>query len=183
MMKMLSYIKAKLRLYIIRKKNNNLKKQAKYFGVKTIIFPPFNIGFIKNFSIGDHCCINPGVFINASGEVEIGTGTILGPEVVIYSTNHNYKSSECLPFSRNDIFAKVVIGKNCWIGTRVIILPGVNIGDGSIIGAGAVVAKSCPPGSIVVGNPGKVVKTRDMDHYRNLVEKQEYIDFSFGYKK
>lgn len=145
--------------------------------------PPLNIGYKHKFVLGSHCCINPGVFINASGGVEIGDGTILGPEIVIYSNNHNYKTAECLPFSRQDLLAKVTIGANCWIGTRAIILPGVNIGEGSRIGAGAVVAKSCPPGSVVVGNPGEVVKTRDMDYYHELVRKGEYIDFSRGYKR
>lgn len=151
--------------------------------ISRLYTPPLKIGFKNKFHIGNHCCINPGVFINASGGVEIGDGTIFGPEVIIYSTNHNYKSSECLPFSKTDLYAKVTIGANCWIGTRVIILPGVNIGEGTIIGAGAVVSKSCPPGSILVGNPAKVVKTRDMDYYRNLAKKGEYIDFSRGYKK
>jgi acetyltransferase-like isoleucine patch superfamily enzyme len=53
-----------------------------------------------------------------------------------------------------------VIEDDVWVGARAIILPGVTIGHGSVIGAGAVVAKSVPPYSIVVGNPGRVVRSR-----------------------
>lgn len=181
--KIFDYIKAKINIIKLKRFNSRLRKQCLSFGYKSVIYPPFKIGFKHKFSLGNHCRINPGVFINASGSVEIGDGTIFGPEVIIYSTNHNYKTAECLPFSRTDIYAKVTIGANCWIGTRVIILPGVSIGEGSIVGAGAVVSKSCPPGSILVGNPAKVVKTRDMAYYEELVKKGEYIDFSEGYKK
>ena len=54
----------------------------------------------------------------------------------------------------------VIIEDDVWIGSRVTILPGVTIGEGSVIGASAVVAKSVPPYSVVVGNPAKIVKTR-----------------------
>lgn len=115
MNKLLSYLRAKcilLRLFFV---NYALKKKSQHFGNKTVIYPPYKIGFLNKFSIGSHCCINPGVFINSSGGVEIGDGTILGPEVVIYSMNHNYKDSECIPFSRTDIYSRVTIGNNCWM--------------------------------------------------------------------
>jgi maltose O-acetyltransferase len=86
---------------------------------------------------------------------------MMGPEVLIYTQNHS--------FSRVDITMdqqgfseekKVIIDDDVWIGARVIILPGVKIGRGSVIGAGSVVSKSIPEYSVAVGNPCKVVKLR-----------------------
>lgn len=86
---------------------------------------------------------------------------MMGPDVFIYTQNHN--------FSRTDISMDqqgwseekpVIIEDDVWIGSRVTILPGVIIGKGCIIGASAVVTKSMPPYSVVAGNPAIVVKNR-----------------------
>jgi maltose O-acetyltransferase len=90
--------------------------------------------------------------------VKIGTRSMLGPNVSLYTPQHPID-----PAARNGLkgaeWAKpIVIGDDCWIGGSVVVLAGVTIGDGCTIGAGSVVTKDVPARSVVVGNPGKVVK-------------------------
>lgn len=116
--------------------------------------------FACNIVLGN----NSGLGINCdiSGPVVIGDNVMMGPEVVIYTTNHEHDRID-VPMIEQGIAMprKVTIGDDVWIGRRVIILPGVTIGRGSIIGAGAVVAKDIPPYSVAVGNPARVVKARE----------------------
>ncbi len=100
---------------------------------------------------------SPGVYINACNGVEIGDYTNLGPNVGIISANHDVIN--------NDIHvsaAPVIIGKHCWLGMGAVVLPGVQLGDFTIAGAGAVITKSFPDGYCVLGgNPARVIKTLD----------------------
>ena len=86
----------------------------------------------------------------------------------MHSANHNYKDSKYIPYDETFDFRKVTIGENVWIGGNVIITPGSTIGEGCIIGAGCVVSGIISPLSIVVGNPCKIIKTRDFNHYYKL---------------
>lgn len=115
-------------------------------------------------SVGNYSGI--GVNCELYGPVLIGEHVMMGPEVVIYTQNHAFGRVD-VPIQEQgyDEFRPVTIGNDVWIGRRVIILPGVNIGEGCIIGAGAVLAKDVPPYSIVVGNPGKIVKSRKGMNY------------------
>jgi maltose O-acetyltransferase len=91
----------------------------------------------------------------------IGDNVMMGPEVVMYSVNHKFDRVD-IPMCKQGFQEgqPITIGNNVWLGRRVIILPGVTIGDGCVIGAGAVVAKDIEPYSIAVGNPARVVKKR-----------------------
>lgn len=124
-----------------------------------------NVNFEKNarftplLSIGD----NSGVGINCeiNGCVTIGNDVMMGPEVVIYTSGHSHKRTDIPMRLQGFSNAKPVeIGDDVWLGRRAIILPGVCIGNGSIIGAGAVVTKDIPPFSVAVGVPAKVIKDR-----------------------
>ena len=85
----------------------------------------------------------------------------MGPEVLIMTSSHKFDRIDIPMCEQGDMSPKkVVIGSDVWIGARVIILPGVQIGSGSIIGAGAVVTKDIPPFSVVGGVPAKVIKSR-----------------------
>jgi maltose O-acetyltransferase len=94
-------------------------------------------------------------------EVSIGDDVVMGPDVVIMTVGHEYKSVD-IPVNQQGATVRkpVSIGRDVWIGTRVIILPGVHIGDGCVIGAGSVVTKSLPPMSVAVGIPAKVIRKR-----------------------
>jgi len=86
---------------------------------------------------------------------------MMGQDVVVFSINHEFDRTD-IPMIKQGFQENqpVIIGNDVWIGDRVIILPNVKIGDGVIIGAGSVVAKSIPEFAIVVGNPAKVIKYR-----------------------
>lgn len=88
------------------------------------------------------------------GKIVIGKGTYIAPNVGIITENHNVKN-----LNKHDEAKDVLIGENCWIGMNSVILPGVELGNGTIIGAGSIVTKSFTEGNcVVVGNPAKVIK-------------------------
>lgn len=107
----------------------------------------------NNSTIGRYSFISP--------YVKIGDFVLTGPEVCFYAINHQTASTD-IPIYRQGLAAPrpITIGNDVWIGRRAIILGGVNIPDGCIVGAGAVVTKSPPAYTIIAGNPAKVVKYR-----------------------
>jgi acetyltransferase-like isoleucine patch superfamily enzyme len=111
-----------------------------------------------------------GMTILGSGEVSFGDNFHSGGECLIITSNHNYEGKK-IPYDDTHIIKTVTIEDNVWFGNRVIVLGGVTIGEGAIIQAGAVVVKSVPAGGIAGGNPAKVFKYRDMEHYFELKAK------------
>ena len=98
------------------------------------------------------------VVICCASRVEIGKGTIIGGGAMILDTDFHYlEADKTWGTDPQKVSKPVSIGKDCFIGARVIILKGVHLGDGVIVGAGSVVAKSFPAYSIVAGNPAKVI--------------------------
>ncbi len=117
----------------------------------------FNSG--RNVSLGDYSSIGENAKIR--GSVKIGNHVMMGEEVIIISWNHEFTRTD-VPMTEQGFRTEktVTIGDDVWIGSRVILLAGVTVGRGSIIGAGAVVAKDVPEWAIVVGNPARVIKLR-----------------------
>lgn len=116
--------------------------------------------FSSKTSLGDYS----GIGINAriNGECQIGNYVMMGTDVVVITRNHSFGRTD-VPMMHQGFGEErpVVIGSDVWIGDRVIILPGVHIGDGSILAAGAVVTHDVPPYAIVAGVPAKVIKMRN----------------------
>ena len=138
------------------------KNLFKEFGKRVNIEPKVIFFNLKNSEIGDNSGIGMGSQI---GTVKIGKNVMMGPEVVILSLDHSYSDTKTpMMFQGNREDRSVIIGDDTWIGTRVIILPGVRIGDGSIIAAGSVVTNNVEPFSIVGGNPAKLIKKRGTEH-------------------
>lgn len=104
--------------------------------------------FSNNTFIGSNCHFN-GIEVWGKGKLTIGDNFHSGKDLVILTSTHNYKSSKILPYDNTFIEENVYIGHNVWIGIRVIILPGVNIGNNAIISAGSVIYKDVDEGSIV----------------------------------
>ncbi|MGO4816970.1 acetyltransferase [Flavobacterium sp. W22_SRS_FP1] len=117
--------------------------------------------------IGKNVEINDYVHIGVADSVSIGDNTLIASKVFISDHSHgsysgdNQSSPNSTPICRALKSKKVAIGKNVWIGEFVCILPGVTIGDGSIIGAMSVVTKDIQANSIAVGSPAKVIKIYD----------------------
>ena len=110
-------------------------------------------------SIGDNSGL--GVDCDINGTVIIGSNVLMGPEVVVYTRNHAYMDREKLILEQGHAEEKpVVIGDDVWIGRRAMIMPGVHIGKGAVIAAGAIVTKDVPEYAVVGGNPAKVIKYR-----------------------
>lgn len=122
--------------------------------------------FNKNVHIGEYCNFN-GIKILGEGKVTIGNYFHSGIECMLITSNHNYEGS-AIPYDEKDICKDVTIGDCVWFGNRVTVVGNVNIGEGAIIAAGAVVCKDVPDCAIVGGNPAKIIKYRDKEHYYKL---------------
>ena len=116
--------------------------------------------FSSRVTLGD----NSGIGINASlsGCVHIGKNVMMGPHCTFYSRNHSFDRID-IPMCEQGYQEEksITIGDDVWIGGHVIVLPGIHVGKGAILGAGAVVTKDVPEYAIVGGNPAKVIKSRN----------------------
>lgn len=117
----------------------------------------FGKGF--DITIGD----NSGIGVNARiyGPISIGDNVMMGPDVVIITTKHNFQDPN-IPMNKQGVTGPypVKIGNDVWIGERVIILPGIIVGDGAILAAGSVVTKDVVQFAVVGGNPARFIKSR-----------------------
>ncbi|RZJ51234.1 MAG: acyltransferase [Chryseobacterium sp.] len=117
-----------------------------------------NIG--EKIKIGNNVGIGEFAYLGGSGGLEIGDECIVGQYLSCHPENHNYENLD-LPIRNQGVNRKgIIIGKNCWIGSKVSILDGVKIGNGCILAAGSVITKSFPDNSIIGGIPAKLLKMR-----------------------
>jgi maltose O-acetyltransferase len=128
----------------------------------------FHMG--KHISIGDNsglgidCCLR--------GQVTIGNDVMMGPNVSIFTRNHGFSRTD-VPMNRQGFTAEqpVTIHDDVWIGSHVLIMPGVTVGRGSILAAGSVVTKDVPEYAIVGGNPAQVIRSRKNEVPETTVSK------------
>lgn len=113
-----------------------------------------------SLKIGNHVGFAQNCFLEVRGKITIGDDCIFATGVSMAAENHNF-SDVNKPIRQQGATKKgITIGRDCWIGTKVVILDGVTVGDGCVIAAGAVVNKDVPPYSVVGGVPAKVLKSR-----------------------
>lgn len=135
------------------------RKAGKNINVERLAF----FGFGNDIEIGSRSGIGINSYISGiggGGKLTIGENVMMAPDVKILTLGHNYHRTDIPMCDQGEYASEVIIGNDVWIGIRAIILPGVKIGDGAIVGAGAVVTKDVPPYSIVGGVPAKVIKKR-----------------------
>lgn len=121
------------------------------------IEPRVDFGSGAQVSLGDHSGIGARSRVEAA---VIERGVIMGPEVMILARNHLFTDPDVWIGRQGDTeVLPVTIGEGSWVGARVTILPGVTIGRYCVIGAAAVVSRDVPDYSVVVGNPGRVIRT------------------------
>ncbi|MDA3885632.1 MAG: DapH/DapD/GlmU-related protein [Candidatus Delongbacteria bacterium] len=111
-----------------------------------------------SIEIGNNSTVNQFSIFRAYGNIKIGNGVRIGPNVQIMAMNHKFDDQNKYIYEQGLEGKGISIGNNVWIGGGVIILDGINIGNNCVVGAGTVVTKNIPDNSLVVGNPGKVIK-------------------------
>jgi maltose O-acetyltransferase len=137
-----------------------LKKRIKEFGSASSISTGCKILSLGGLKLGSGVMIARDVTLDCRGGIEIGDDSMIGFESIILTSTHKSDRLD-VPIRKQGMFAAPVnIGKNVWIGARVIVLPGVKIGDGAIVGANAVVTRDVMPNTIIGGIPAKLIRER-----------------------
>ncbi|MDE6274401.1 MAG: sugar O-acetyltransferase [Clostridiales bacterium] len=119
------------------------------------LFPPFYTDYGQNITVGKNVFINSGCCFQDQGGIKIGDNVLIGQQVVLATLNHDLPPKERANMSP----APIKIGNDVWIGAHATVLPGVTVGDGAVIAAGAVVTKDVPANTVVGGVPAKIIKT------------------------
>ncbi len=156
----------------IELRNQIMQQLFKKVGKNVWIEPDFRCEFGKNITIGDDVYINFGCIILDCAEVRIGSHTLIGPNVGLYAANHSIDATERINGGCDS--KPIHIGKNVWLGGDVKVVPGVTIGDNTIIGTGSIVTKDIPSNVIAVGNPCRVIREiteKDKTEYSKRIQK------------
>ncbi len=149
------------------KREEMLKEMFAEIGENCYIEPPLHANWGgKHVHFGKNVYANFGLTLVDDTHICVGDGTMFGPNCVIATAGHPIDSE--LRERQLQYNIPVHIGKNCWLGAGVLVMPGVTIGDNSVIGAGSVVTKDIPANVIAVGNPCRVLREigeHDKEYY------------------
>ncbi len=144
-------------------------------GEGTIIRRSAHLDCAENIYIGSTCYIGENVRLLGMAKIIIGNNVSFGQDVLVYTSNHDFRSPVMFPYSQDTIAQNVEFAGDNWIGARSIILPGVKIGAGAVVGAGSVVTKSVPECAIVGGNPARIIGWRDKETYRKNAPHNKFV--------
>ena len=140
-----------------KKRDEILRESLGTYGEGLFILPPIYANFgLKHVHVGKNVFINFSAIFVDDGDIYIGDNVMFGPRVTVITAAHPI--SPKLRKHQLQFNKPVHIEKNVWIGANVSILPGVTIGENSVVGVGAVVTKDVPPNVIVVGNPAHILR-------------------------
>lgn len=131
---------------------------AQLFGAapNPFIEPEFFCDYGSNIFLGENFYANHHCVMLDAAEIRIGDRVLFGPGVHLYTTTHPIDPIERA--SGKELIAPITIGDDCWLGGNTQVMPGISIGEKSVIGAGSVVTKSIPAGAVAVGNPCRVIR-------------------------
>ena len=153
-----------------------LKEMFAEIGENCYLEPPFHANFGgAHVHFGKWIYANFNLTLVDDTHIYVGDYTMFGPNVTVATAGH-----PILPELRRKGYQynmPVRIGKNCWLGAGVIVLPGITIGDNAVIGAGSIVTKDIPSNAVAVGNPCRVLREIN-EHDRAYYFKDRRIDFS-----
>lgn len=140
----------------LEKRNSIINKLLGYQPDNLELLSPFTCDYGNNIVLGKNVFINSNCYFMDGAKITVGDNVFIGPSCGFYTANHplDYQT-------RNQVIEQalpILIGNNVWLGGNVIVLPGVEIGDGCVIGAGSVVTKDIEANSIATGVPCKVIK-------------------------
>ncbi len=156
-----------------RRWSEQLRRQLGSAGEGLKVNHPCNISFARNVHLGTNVNFN-GMTIYGRGGVTIGDNFHSGAGCKIITANHNYEG-DAIPYDHTVILGPVSVGDNVWFGDDVLVMPGITIEEGAIIAAGAVVTKDVERCAIVGGNPAKLIKYRDTEHYDSLKAERRFL--------
>lgn len=143
-------------------------------GKNVTILPPFHCDYGSNIEVGDNFYANYNLTVLDVAKVTIGDNVFIAPNVAIYTAGHPIH-----PKARNSMYEygiSITIGNDCWIGGNVVICPGVNIGSGTVIGAGSVVTHDIPANVVAAGNPCRVIREITDEDIRFYFKKREFSE-------
>jgi acetyltransferase-like isoleucine patch superfamily enzyme len=147
------------------------RKVARHGVAFTVNFPCM---FSPTTEIGNYCHFN-GMHVRGIGRLRIGDYFHSGDGILVITQNHNHRNPRLLPYDEDLIARDVTIGNYVWIGSRVILLPGAELGDGCIVQAGALVSGKFPANAILGGNPAVVMRYRDAEVVQQLVAQGRFL--------
>lgn len=151
-----------------------LSKRFKSAGKNLKVFAGARFRSMEHLVVGDNVEIGFDNFIQALGGVKLGDNVMLAPGVKIWSVNHNYKDTKTLIKEQGQTKAPVTIGNDVFVASNAFISPGVNLPDGAVVSASAVVSvKKYPPYSIIAGNPARVIGHREPAAATDNSDKEE----------
>ncbi len=157
---------------VLRKKYYEIRVRGTVKSCGKSLYVSHKCVFGPDTEIGDYCSFN-GMKSVGGGKVIIGNYFHSGIECMIISGNHNYEG-DMIPYDNTVVPKTVRIEDFVWLGNRVTIVGNVNVGEGAILAAGAVVSKDVPPLAIVGGNPAKVIKYRNSEHFYKLKAEKKW---------
>lgn len=114
----------------------------------------------KGLVMGERSSIGPYGYVGCSGKITIGKNVMFGPKCSLFAENHNFSDTESSIKSQGVNQKGITVEDDCWIGSNVVILDGVTIGKGSVIGAGTLITKDVPAGSVVMDKREKRIRER-----------------------
>jgi len=160
----------------LKKRGELLKEMFAEIGEGCYIEPPFHANWAgKHVHFGKNVYANFNLTMVDDTHIYVGDYTMFGPNVVIATAGH-----PILPELREKAYQynmPVHIGRNCWLGAGVIVVPGVTIGDNTVIGAGSIVTKDIPSNVVAVGNPCRVLREIS-EHDREFYFKDRKINLN-----